>query len=137
MINGWCYIFNTSMFEIQTSHSGVLTWVTRGTKRKIWLVKQGSSGSSRSPSQHIMHAFDCLTWIWRMFFNFNDLKFSLFTQLCVSIPMTLYLYTLETSQNMETELSPYFSNLSIPNSKICAAKILSLFLKENQWPFEK
>lgn len=80
------------MFEIQTSRSGVLTWATRGTKRKTWLVKQGSSGSSRSPSQHTTHAFDCLTWIWRIFFfNFNDLKFSLFTQLCVSIPMTLYM----------------------------------------------
>ena len=38
---------------------------------------------------------------------------------------------------METELSPYFSNLLFPNSKVCAAKILSLFLKENQWAFEK
>lgn len=134
MINGWCYIFNTSMFEIQSSHFGVLTWAASGTKRKVWLVRQVSSGS---PSQHTMHAFDCLTWIWRIFFNFNDFKFSLFPQLCVSIPMNLYLYTLETSQNMETELSPYFSNLLFPNSKICAAKILSLCVKANQWPFEK
>ena len=86
---------------------------------KFCLVKQVSSGWSGSPSQHTTHAFDCLTCIWRNFFNFNDFKFFLFTQLCVSIPTNLCIYTLETSYNMETELSPYFSNLLFPNSIKC------------------
>lgn len=82
------------MFEIQSSHFGVLTWAASGTKRKVWLVRQVSSGS---PSQHTMHAFDCLTWIWRIFLTSMILKFpyllsyvSLFQWICIYILWRLH-----------------------------------------------